>query len=65
MNRARVLATIGERPGISKADLKEAAGLTSAGVAQNLRRLLDRGEIRKEPLPSGQGGYRLVEPGSM
>jgi hypothetical protein len=57
--RERVLTIVGERPGITKAELKGAAGLTGAGVAQNLRRLLDRGELREEALPSGDTGYRV------
>ena len=58
-NREKVLSLLRERPGITKAELKEAAGLSGAGVAQNLRRLLARGEVREEPLPSGVTGYRL------
>jgi hypothetical protein len=59
VNRERVLALVRERPGVSKAELKDAAGLSSAGVAQNLRRMLDRGEVREEALPSGATGYRI------
>ena len=50
-----------ERPGITKAELRDAAGLSSAGVAQNLRRLLDRGQVREEALPNGSTGYRLAD----
>jgi hypothetical protein len=62
-NREKVLAIVGERPGITRAELKEAAGLTGAGVGQNLRRLLDSGQLRDEALPGGQSGYRLGESG--
>jgi DNA-binding transcriptional ArsR family regulator len=58
-NRERILSLLGQRPGITRAELKEAAGLSGAGVAQNLRRLLDRGDVREEPLPGGVTGYRL------
>ena len=58
-NREKVLAIIGERPGVTKAELKEAAGLSTAGVAQNLRRLTDGGYVVEEPLPGGDAGYRL------
>jgi Winged helix-turn-helix DNA-binding len=61
INRGKVLALVRERPGITKAELKEAAGLSSAGVAQNLRRMLDRGEIREEALPGGATGYRIAD----
>jgi hypothetical protein len=61
VNRETVLALVSERPGITKADLKDAAGLSSAGIAQNLRRMLDRGQVREEALPSGSTGYRLAD----
>jgi hypothetical protein len=48
-----------ERPGITKAELNAAAYLSGAGVGQNLRRLIDRGEVREEALPGGMAGYRL------
>ena len=59
VNREKVLALIRERPGITKAELKDVAGLSSAGIAQNLRRMLDRGEVREEALPGGATGYRI------
>ena len=61
VDRERVLALVRERPGITKAELKDAAGLSSAGVAQNLRRMLDRGEVREEALPGGATGYRVAD----
>jgi hypothetical protein len=61
VNRDRVLTLVRERPGITKAELRDAAGLSSAGVAQNLRRMLDRGQVREEALPGGATGYRIAE----
>jgi len=55
----RVLALVRDRPGISKGELKDATGLPGAGVAQNLRRPLARGEVREEALPGGAVGFRL------
>jgi hypothetical protein len=60
-NRESVVALIRKRPAITKAEVQDAAGLSSAGVAQNLRRMLDRGEVREEALPSGATGYRLAD----
>jgi hypothetical protein len=60
-NRETLLALVRERPGITKAELKAAAGLSSAGVAQNLRRMLDRDQVREEALPSGAVGYRTTD----
>jgi hypothetical protein len=59
--RDKVLALVRERPGITKAELKAAAGISSAGVAQNLRRMLDRAEVREEALPGGAVGYRIAD----
>jgi hypothetical protein len=61
VNRQKVLALVRERPGITKAELRDAAALSSAGVAQNLRRMLDRGEVREEALPGGATGYRIAD----
>ena len=61
LNRERVLTLVRERPGITKAEVRDAAGLSSAGVAQNLRRMLDRGQVREETLPGGATGYRIAD----
>jgi hypothetical protein len=58
-NRQKILRLVGERPGITKAELKDAAGTSGAGVAQNLRRMLDRGDVHEEALPGGATGYRI------
>jgi hypothetical protein len=50
-----------ERPGITKAELKVAAALSSAGAAQNLWRMLDRSELSEEALPAGATGYRIAD----
>jgi Winged helix-turn-helix DNA-binding len=60
-NREKVLGLVRERPGITKAELRDAAGLSSAGVAQNLRRMLDRGDVREEALPGATTGYRIAD----
>jgi predicted HTH transcriptional regulator len=60
-NREKVVALVQERPGITKAELEEAAGLSGASVAQNLRRMLDRGQLREEALPGGATGYRIAD----
>jgi hypothetical protein len=59
-NRQTILDLVGQRPGITRAELRDAASLSDAGVAQNLRRMLDRGELREEPLPDGTTGYRIA-----
>jgi hypothetical protein len=60
-NRQKIQDLVRQRPGITRAELKDAASLSGAGVAQNLRRMLDRGEVREEPLPGGTTGYRIAD----
>jgi hypothetical protein len=60
-NRQKVLDLVRQRPGITRAELKDAASLSGAGVAQSLRRMLDRGEVREEALPGGTTGYRIAD----
>jgi Winged helix-turn-helix DNA-binding len=60
-NRQRILDLVRRRPGITRAELKDAASLSGAGVAQNLRRMLDRGQVREEALPGGTTGYRIAD----
>jgi hypothetical protein len=62
-NREKLLGLIAERPGISKAELMHSTRLSSATVAQQLRRLLAREAIREEPLPGGETGYRAATAG--
>ncbi len=58
-NRQKILDLVRQRPGVTRAELKDAAGLSGAGVAQNLRRMLDRGEVHEEALAGGTTGYRI------
>jgi hypothetical protein len=60
-NRETLPALVHERPGITKAELMGVAGLSNAGVAQHLRRMLDQGQVREDALPSGAIGYRSEE----
>jgi hypothetical protein len=60
-NRQRILELVRERPGITRAEVKDAAGVSGAGVGQNLRRMLDRGEVQEEALPGGATGYRIAD----
>jgi hypothetical protein len=56
-NRDRLLALVGERPGVTREELETATGFSTAVVAQNLRRMVARGELREQQLPGGQTGY--------
>ena len=56
-NRERLLALVAERPGVTREELETATGFSTAVVAQNLRRMVARGELREQQLPGGQTGY--------
>jgi hypothetical protein len=56
-NRKRLLAVVGERPGVTREELESVTGFSTAVVAQNLRRMVARGALREQQLPGGQIGY--------
>ena len=62
-NRDRLLNVIGDRPGVTRAELPAATGLSGASVAQGLRRAIAAGRVRERELPGGQTGYALVPAG--
>jgi hypothetical protein len=59
-NRERLLAVIGDRPGVTREELRAATGLSGASVAQGLRRAVASGRVREEELPGGQVGFSLI-----
>jgi len=48
---------VAERPGVTREGLQSLTGFSTAVVAQNLRRMVSRGELREQQLPDGQTGY--------
>src|SRR4051794_26641799 len=56
-NRDRLRALVGERPVVTREELETATRFSTAVVAQNLRRMVARGELREQQLPGGQTGY--------
>jgi hypothetical protein len=66
VNRDRLLALVGERPGVTREELQGVTGLSAAVVAQNLRRMVRRAELREQELPGGQTGYTTsaIDPGA-
>jgi DNA-binding IclR family transcriptional regulator len=55
-----VLRVLGERPGVSVAELSSAAGVAKPVLYNLLETLEQRGEIAREQLPGGSTGYRLA-----
>jgi hypothetical protein len=59
-NRAAVLRTLEERPGVSVAELASASGVGRTVLYGLLKTLEQRGEMVREQLPGGSSGYRLT-----
>lgn len=58
-NRAKLLAALNERPGVSVNELAAASGIQRSGVYALLRRLTEEGMADKRDLPGGGAGYAL------
>jgi hypothetical protein len=64
-NRRKLLSVIGERPGVTREELRATTALSGSAVAQNLRRAVAAGQVRERTLPGGQVGYSLVSAGGL
>ncbi len=62
-NKARILAVLGERPGVSAAEVAQATQIASATVSSTLAKMTAAGEVLKEQLPGGHVGYRTASDG--
>ncbi len=62
-NKAKILAVLGERPGVSAAEVAQATQIASATVSSTLAKMTAVGEVLKEQLPSGGVGYRMASDG--
>ncbi len=60
-NRARILGVVGERSGVSAAEVAQATGIASATVSSTLAKLASAGEVEREQLPGGGVGFRLPD----
>jgi hypothetical protein len=54
------LAALDKRPGQTRDELRVTTGLSGANVAQNLRRLMEQGQIVERALPDGGTGFALA-----
>jgi IclR helix-turn-helix domain len=59
-NREAVLKVVGERPGVTNAELSAASGVQRGTLSTLLRTLVTRGELEKRSLPGGKVGYALA-----
>ena len=60
-NKRAVYAVIGERPGVTVAEIAAVTGIAKPMVYNTTRAGIERGELEKVALPGGHGGFRAVE----
>lgn len=61
-NKAAILAIVKDRPGVTAAEVSEAAGIDKTVVASAVSAMKRAGELADEKLPSGRKGLKLAEP---
>ena len=61
-NREAILRVVGERPGVSAAELSDVTKIARAVTYNTLAKLVEQGRIEKTTLPGGQTGYQPAAP---
>jgi hypothetical protein len=59
-NREAILGVVGERPGVSAAEISDVTRISRAVAYNTLAKLVEQGKIAKTELPGGQTGYKPV-----
>jgi hypothetical protein len=57
-NREAILKLVGERPGVSAAEIADVTKITRAVTYNTLSKLVQQGQLAKTELPGGQTGYQ-------
>ena len=57
-NREAILGVVGERPGVSAAEISDVTKISRAVTYNTLAKLIEQGRIAKTELPGGQTGYK-------
>lgn len=61
-SQARILQVVGERPGVSAAEISASTGVARNTVTTTLQRLTSKQRVTKVELPSGGVGFQIPEP---
>src|SRR4051794_31464625 len=61
-NREAILSLVGERPGVSAAEISDVTKISRAVTYNTLAKLVSQGRIDKTDLPGGQTGYKPAAP---
>jgi len=59
-NREAIVRVVGERPGVSAAELSDVTKISRAVTYNTLAKLIEQGKLEKTELPGGQTGYKAV-----
>jgi len=57
-NREAILSVVGERPGVSAAEIADVTKISRAVTYNTLAKLVAQGRLEKTELPGGQTGYK-------
>jgi sugar-specific transcriptional regulator TrmB len=60
-NREAILSVVGERPGVSAAEIADVTKISRAVTYNTLAKLVEQGRLAKTELPGGQTGYKAAE----
>ena len=60
-NREAILTLVGERPGVSAAEIADVTKISKAVTYNTLAKLVEQGRLAKTELPGGQTGYKPAE----
>src|SRR4051812_37834712 len=61
-NREAILTLVGERPGVSAAEISDVTKISRAVTYNTLAKLVDQGRLEKAELPGGMTGYKPATP---
>ena len=61
-NREAILKLVGERPGVSAAEISDVTKIKRAVTYNTLSKLVEQGQLAKTELPGGQTGYQPAPP---
>ena len=59
-NREAILSVVGQRPGVSAAEIADVTKISRAVTYNTLAKLVEQGRLRKTQLPGGQTGYAAL-----
>jgi sugar-specific transcriptional regulator TrmB len=61
-NREAILSVVGERPGVTAAEISDVTKISRAVTYNTLAKLVEQGKLAKTELPGGQTGYKPADP---